>query len=193
VILVIDNYDSFTYNLVRYFEELKQQVKVIKNDEMTLNELKQINFSHLVLSPGPCTPNESGICLQAIKCFAGKVPMLGVCLGHQAIAQVFGGSVVKAQHILHGKTAKIDIVDKSSRLFLSCPANFNVTRYHSLLVDETSLPSHFTITALCNSQGSREIMAIEDPVLRLYGVQFHPESLLTEYGHRVLRNFIDEG
>ncbi len=193
MILIIDNYDSFTYNLARYFEELGKAVKVVKNDEVSIDQLNALSFTHLVLSPGPCTPNESGICLQAIKQLAGKVPMLGVCLGHQAIAQVFGARIIRAANILHGKTSPLQVIDAQSRLFVDCPGQFIVTRYHSLLIDESTLPSGFTISAICETQGAREIMAIEHPQQRLYGVQFHPESLLTEYGHQVLSNFINKG
>jgi len=193
VILIIDNYDSFTYNLARYFEELGQQVSVIKNDSLDIHELATLNFSHLVLSPGPCTPNESGICLQAIERFAGKIPILGVCLGHQAIAQVYGASIVRAQHIRHGKTSVMQLESGSNTLFVDCPASFTVTRYHSLLVDEATLSLDFKVTATCHTQGTREVMAIENRELRLYGLQFHPESLLTDYGHEVLSNFINRG
>jgi anthranilate synthase/aminodeoxychorismate synthase-like glutamine amidotransferase len=193
VILIIDNYDSFTYNLARYFEELGHAVKVIKNDSHSIDEIANIDFSHLVLSPGPCTPNESGICLPAIKRFANKVPILGVCLGHQAIAQAYGAKVIRAEHIRHGKTSLITIEDKRSVLFDSCPSSFVVTRYHSLLVDETTLSKNFKVTGVCHTQGVREVMAIEDISLKLYGLQFHPESLLTENGHLVLSNFISKG
>lgn len=193
MILIIDNYDSFTYNLARYFEEVGQQVTVVKNDSLNINELATLNFSHLVLSPGPCTPNESGICLQAIERFAGKIPILGVCLGHQAIAQVFGASIVRAQHIRHGKTSVMKIESASNILFADCPTSYVVTRYHSLLIDETTLNTDFRVTATCSTQGTREVMAIENRRLRLYGLQFHPESLLTEYGHQVLSNFINKG
>ena len=193
MILIIDNYDSFTFNLARYFEELDQHVKVIKNDSLDINELASIDFSHLVLSPGPCTPNESGICLQAIERFAGKVPILGVCLGHQAIAQVFGANIKQAQHIRHGKTSMLARESDNSVLFVDCPTSFRVTRYHSLLVDEGTLNEEFIVTAICSTEGTREVMAIENHRLRLYGVQFHPESLLTEYGHVVLSNFINKG
>jgi anthranilate synthase/aminodeoxychorismate synthase-like glutamine amidotransferase len=193
VILVIDNYDSFTYNLARYFEELDQHVKVVKNDSLDITELESIDFSHLVLSPGPCTPNESGICLQTIEHFAGKVPILGVCLGHQAIAQMFGASIKQALHIRHGKTSMLRREGSNSLLFDDCPTSFMVTRYHSLLVEEATLDEEFIVTATCCTEGTREVMAIENSRLRLYGVQFHPESLLTEYGHVVLRNFINKG
>jgi anthranilate synthase/aminodeoxychorismate synthase-like glutamine amidotransferase len=193
VILIIDNYDSFTYNLARYFEELGQDVQVIKNDALAVNELANIAFSHLVLSPGPCTPNESGICLPAIERFAGKIPILGVCLGHQAIAQAYGATIARAQNILHGKTSPLTIVDDSSILFIDCPNTFEVTRYHSLIVDEGTLAKNFKVTGVCHNKGVREVMAIEDSALRLYGLQFHPESLLTENGHAVLNNFIRKG
>jgi anthranilate synthase/aminodeoxychorismate synthase-like glutamine amidotransferase len=193
VILIIDNYDSFTYNLARYFEELGQDVKVIKNDSLSLKELALIDFSYLVLSPGPCTPNESGICLSAIKQFAGSVPILGVCLGHQAIAQVYGANIVNAKHIRHGKTSPMSIVQDNSILFDGCPSSFMVTRYHSLIVEEETLSTNFKVTSVCHTEGVREIMAIEDEQLKLYGLQFHPESLLTEYGHLILSNFISKG
>jgi len=193
MVLIIDNYDSFTYNLARYFEELGHLVKVVKNDSHTIDELALMDFSHLVLSPGPCTPNESGICLAAIKHFAGKVPILGVCLGHQAIAQVYGANIVQAVHIKHGKTSRLRVLDKASVLFEQCPSRFMVTRYHSLLIDKNTLSSNFNITATCNTKGIEEIMAIEDTQLKLYGLQFHPESLLTEHGHLVLHNFIKKG
>lgn len=193
MILIIDNYDSFTFNLARYFEELGHTVRVIKNDSHTVDEIADIDFSHLVLSPGPCTPNESGICLDAINRFAGNVPILGVCLGHQAIAQVYGAKIVRAQNILHGKTALMNVENEQSILFADCPLSFVVTRYHSLLVDESTLSKHFKITGACYTEGSREIMAIEDTKLRVYGLQFHPESLLTQNGHLVLRNFMSKG
>ena len=193
MILIIDNYDSFTYNLARYFEELGQDVKVIKNDSLSLKELALIDFSYLVLSPGPCTPNESGICLSAIKQFAGSVPILGVCLGHQAIAQVYGANIVNAKHIRHGKTSPMSIVQDNSILFDGCPSSFMVTRYHSLIVEEETLSTNFKVTSVCHTEGVREIMAIEDEQLKLYGLQFHPESLLTEYGHLILSNFISKG
>lgn len=193
MVLIIDNYDSFTYNLARYFEELGQSVEVIKNDEISLHDLLLKDFSHLVISPGPCTPNESGICLQAIKSLAGSKPILGVCLGHQAIAQVFGAKIVRAQHIKHGKTSTIHITGTSSKLFEGCAATFTATRYHSLLVDESTLANDFFVCAYSETQNVREVMAIENHALRLYGLQYHPESLLTEYGHHVLENFITKG
>lgn len=193
MILVIDNYDSFTFNLVRYIEELGYEAEVVKNDQISLDDLKQKTFSHLVISPGPCTPNESGICLDAIKSIAGVIPILGVCLGHQAIAQVCGATVKRAKHILHGKTSSLEVTLPSSILFANCPALFQITRYHSLIVDEATLPDDFIVSAISNTEHEREVMAIENRRLRLYGLQFHPESLLTEYGHQVLKNFLTEG
>lgn len=193
MILVIDNYDSFTYNLVRYFEELGQAVEVVKNDHITLPALKAKTFTHLIISPGPCTPNESGICLEAIKSIAGERPILGVCLGHQAIAQVFGATIKRAKHVRHGKTSTLRVVTNTSRIFAHCPSLFNVTRYHSLIIDESTLPADFIVSAICTTEQEREVMAFENTALRLYGLQFHPESLLTEYGHQVLENFLIKG
>jgi len=191
-VLIIDNYDSFTYNLARYFEELEQSVTVIKNDAYSIDDLHHMDFGHLVISPGPCTPNEAGISLAAIDAFKGKMPILGVCLGHQAIAQSLGAKVSRAQHIRHGKTSNIQC-DSNSILFKQCNSPFQATRYHSLIVEESSLPSQFRVSAWCDDFNTREIMAIEDTKLRLYGVQFHPESLLTENGHQILQNFLTLG
>lgn len=193
MILIIDNYDSFTYNLARYFEELGQQVEVVMNDEITLEQLHSKAFSHLVISPGPCTPNESGICLQAIAALAGKIPILGVCLGHQAIAQVFGADIIRATHIRHGKTSQVTVAANHTKLFVDCATHFTATRYHSLLVDESTLSDDFFVSAYSETHGVKEIMAIENHSLRLYGLQYHPESLLSEYGHKVLENFITKG
>lgn len=192
MVLIIDNYDSFTFNLARYFEELGHTVTVIKNDAVTVEQLHHMAFDHLVISPGPCTPNESGISLAAIAAFTGKCPILGVCLGHQAIAQLMGAKVVRAKHIRHGKTSNIEC-DIESVLFVDCKARFVATRYHSLIVEASSLPNQFHVSAWCNDFDMLEIMAIEDRKLRLYGVQFHPESLLTDCGHQILQNFLTLG
>lgn len=192
MVLIIDNYDSFTFNLARYFEELGQAVTVVKNDAATIDELHHLEFEHLVISPGPCTPLESGISLAAIAAFKGKRPMLGVCLGHQAIAHAMGANVTRARHIRHGKTSNIQC-DPQSRLFVDCKPSFLATRYHSLIVEKSSLPSQFHVSAWCDDFDITEIMAIEDPELRLYGVQFHPESLLTDCGHQILHNFLTLG
>lgn len=166
---------------------------MIKNDELTITQLSNIKFSHLVLSPGPCTPNESGICIAAIQAFAGSIPILGVCLGHQAIAQVYGGKVVRARHVRHGKTSQLLVTSNTSHLFQGCPMSFKVTRYHSLIVDESQLNKDFSVSAICNTQGEREVMAIENQQAKIYGLQYHPESLLTEHGHKVLENFLLQG
>ncbi len=196
MVVIIDNYDSFTYNLVRYFEELNQTVKVFKNDQVTVEDLNELEISYFVLSPGPCTPNESGICLDVVETFKGKIPILGVCLGHQAIAQVLGAKIRRAAEIRHGKTSLLSVESVKGDnpvLFHNCPETFHVTRYHSLVVDEQTLSKEFRVAARCFSNNSSEIMAIESSALRLYGVQFHPESLLTEYGHQVLKNFLEKG
>lgn len=188
MLLLIDNYDSFTHNLARYFVELGQEVKVVRNDAITCTEIAQLNPKYLVLSPGPCTPDESGVTLEAIATFAGKIPMLGVCLGHQAIAQVFGAKIIRAKHVLHGKTAKVNHI--TGRLFKEIVNPFVATRYHSLLIEAESLSDNFLVTAWCETDNTKEIMAIEDHALQVYGVQFHPESLLTEAGHDILQNFL---
>lgn len=191
MLLIIDNYDSFTFNLVRYFEELNATVKVIKNDELSVTEMLGINFSHLVISPGPCSPNESGICLEAIRTFSGKVPLLGVCLGHQAIGQVFGAKVIRAKNIKHGKTSSIRVL-KQTGIFKGVAQNFTATRYHSLILESTSLPELFETTAVCDESGDIEIMGIQHKKLPIFGVQFHPESLLTQEGHKILNNFLQK-
>ncbi|WP_395340072.1 anthranilate synthase component II [Ningiella sp. W23] len=192
MVLIVDNYDSFTFNLARYFEELEQSVTVVKNDALTINQMKGIEFSHLVISPGPCSPNESGISMEAIHAFTGKRPILGVCLGHQAIAAVNGANVVQARHIRHGKTSTIKC-NTGARLFSHCSETFIATRYHSLIVEEASLPTQFSVSAWCEDFALKEVMAIENDAQGLYGVQFHPESLLTEYGHQILENFLTLG
>ena len=188
MLLLIDNYDSFTHNLARYFVELGQEVKVVRNDAITCAEIATLNPQYLVLSPGPCTPNESGVTLEAIATFAGKIPMLGVCLGHQAIAQVFGAKIIRAKHVLHGKTAKVN--HNTGRLFIDVENPFVATRYHSLLIAADTLSTNFAVTAWCEMDDTKEIMAIEDHAQHIYGVQFHPESLLTKAGHDILQNFL---
>ncbi len=184
MILFIDNYDSFSYNLVQYFKELNQQVAVFKNDEKDLARLKALNPSHLVISPGPGTPQDAGISLDLIKHFLGKKPILGICLGHQCLAYCLGAKIKQAAEIKHGKTSKV--THHSSSLFNNIPTPFIAARYHSLVIDEDSLPEELNITARCKS----DIMAIEHVTHRAFGVQFHPEALLTEYGHQLLNNFI---
>ncbi|WP_342607682.1 aminodeoxychorismate/anthranilate synthase component II [Vibrio tritonius] len=190
MLLIIDNYDSFTYNLYQYFCELGSEVKVVRNDEISIEEIEALAPSHLVISPGPCTPNEAGISLQAIRHFAGKLPLLGVCLGHQAIAQAFGGKVVRARQVMHGKTSLIRHTNKSVFFGLNMP--LTVTRYHSLIVETDSLPDCFEITAwTVNANGEMdEIMGYQHRTLPIDAVQFHPESIKTEQGHELLANFL---
>lgn len=189
MLLLIDNFHSFTHNLVRYFTELGANVEVVRNNALTLDDISRLAPSQLVISPGPCTPNEAGIILSAIEHFADKIPILGVCLGHQAIGQVFGAKVVGAQEIKHGKVSALS--HRNSGLFKDLPNPFNVTRYHSLVLDPTSLPSSINVDAWCETaQGTKEIMAISHASYPVWGVQYHPESLLTEHGHSVLEAFL---
>ena len=190
MLLMLDNYDSFTYNLVQYFAELGQEVMVRRNDEISLSEIAQLQPAGLVISPGPCTPNEAGISLAAISEFAGKLPLLGVCLGHQAIAQAFGGKVVRARKVMHGKTSAIRHSHQGP--FADLPDPLTVTRYHSLIVEAASLPSCFSVTAWSVLEnGERdEIMGMQHNSLPIHSVQFHPESIMTECGHQLLANFL---
>ena len=185
MLLMIDNYDSFTYNLVQYFSELGQEVVVERNDKISLKEIENLNPEFLVLSPGPCTPNEAGISLDIVSNFKGKIPMLGVCLGHQSIGQAFGGKITHAKTIMHGKTSDIHHTNKGVFKGLSNP--FTATRYHSLVIERESLPDCFEITAWTDDE---EIMGIRHKELYIEGVQFHPESILSEHGHDLLRNFL---
>ncbi|MEC6824796.1 aminodeoxychorismate/anthranilate synthase component II [Photobacterium piscicola] len=189
MLLLIDNYDSFTYNLYQYFCELGAEVVVVRNDEIDIAAIEALAPTHLVISPGPCTPNEAGISLQAIEYFAGKLPILGVCLGHQSLAQVFGGDVIRARQVMHGKTSPIYHTDCGVFKGLNNP--LTVTRYHSLVVKAATLPDCFEITAWTELNGEfDEIMGIRHKMLALEGVQFHPESILTEQGHQLLANFL---
>lgn len=185
--LMIDNYDSFTHNVVRYMRELGCTVKVVRNDEITLAEIHQLKLSGIILSPGPCTPNDAGITLATIREFAGLVPLLGVCLGHQAIGQAFGAQVVRAQQIMHGKTSTIR--HNNSGLMQGLPESFKVARYHSLVLAPESLPDALIVDAWTSEQ-PEEIMAIHHRDLPIWGVQYHPEAIETEYGHQVLQNFV---
>jgi anthranilate synthase component 2 len=187
---MIDNYDSFTYNLVQYFGELGQEVKVYRNDEISVQEIEKINPDFLVISPGPCTPNEAGISIESIKYFAGKIPILGVCLGFQAMVQAFGGDIIGAKKIMHGKISKVHHINKS--MFTDLKNPLNATRYHSLVANQLTLPDCFKITAwTANDSGNiDEIMGIRHKDFALEGVQFHPESILTEQGHNMLNNFL---
>lgn len=185
MILMIDNYDSFTYNLVHYFQALKQTVQVFRHDAITINDISLLNPDYIVISPGPGRPEEAGITLPCIETFAGKIPLLGVCLGHQAIAHAFGAKIINAQKILHGKTS--DIYHTNSGVFYDLPSPFRATRYHSLVIDGTTLPKEFEITARTTDN---EIMGIKHQTLALEGVQFHPEAILTAHGMQLLNNFI---
>lgn len=186
MILLIDNYDSFTWNLYQYFCELGAQVQVRRNDELALEEIAALKPEKIVISPGPCTPNESGISLAAIAHYAGQIPLLGVCLGHQAIAQVFGATIVRAEKVMHGKTSPIH--HNGQGVFQGLNNPLTVTRYHSLLIDPATLPECFEVTARSESG---EIMAIRHREWDLEGVQFHPESILSEQGHQLLANFLN--
>lgn len=192
MLLMIDNYDSFTYNLVQYFGELGTEVKVVRNDAITLDEVKALDPDQIVLSPGPCTPNEAGISLQIIRELAGVKPILGVCLGHQAIGQAFGGDVIHAREIMHGKTSPVYHQDRG--VFRQLENPLEATRYHSLVVDKTTLPDCFEVTAWTQlDDGSLdEIMGLRHKTLPVEGVQFHPESILTRQGHQLLKNFLDD-
>jgi anthranilate synthase component 2 len=191
MLLMIDNYDSFTYNLVQYFGELGADVQVHRNDKITIAEIEALNPDKIVISPGPCTPNEAGISLEVIRHFAGKKPLLGVCLGHQSIGQAFGGEIVHANEIMHGKTSPV--YHKNNSIFKELNNPFKATRYHSLVINKATLPDCFDITAWTqNDDGSLdEIMGIQHKTLSIEGVQFHPESILTEHGHDLLKNFLD--
>ena len=190
MILIIDNYDSFTYNLAHYFQTLKKDVRVIRNDAITILEIDQLTPSHIVLSPGPGRPEDAGITKECIKAFAGKIPILGVCLGHQAIAAFFGASITNAKEIMHGKTSSVFHDD--SGVFKGLPNPFIATRYHSLVIDQATLPRDIEITAWTkdNQNNIDEIMGIKHKTLAIEGVQFHPESILTEAGYELLNNFI---
>jgi len=191
MLLLIDNYDSFTWNLYQYFCELGAQVQVVRNDAITLEQMAALPLTHLVISPGPCTPSESGISLAAIRHFAGQLPVLGVCLGHQAIAQAYGAQVVRARQLMHGKTSVIQHTGQGVFRNLNNP--LTVTRYHSLIVQRDSLPDAFEVTAWTVRDGEPdEIMGFRHKTLALEGVQFHPESILSEQGHLLLRNFLEQ-
>lgn len=186
MILVIDNYDSFTYNLVQYLGELGEEIIVRRNDEIDLQGIEELRPDHILLSPGPCTPNEAGITLDVIERFKGTIPIFGVCLGHQAIGQAFGGKVVRADRLMHGKTSAIH--HKGESVFAGLPSPFTATRYHSLIVERASLPDCFEITA---ETEEGEIMGLRHKTYAVEGVQFHPESIITEHGHQILRNFLN--
>ena len=190
MLLMIDNYDSFTYNLVQYLGELGADVEVYRNDEISVDEIKARKPEKLMISPGPCTPDEAGISMQAIKTFAGEIPILGVCLGHQSIGQVFGGKIIHAKEIMHGKTSKI--YHKNNHVFKGLKNPYTATRYHSLVIEKESLPDCLEITAWTETEAGEmdEIMGVRHKTMNVEGVQFHPESILTEHGHDLLNNFL---
>ena len=190
MILMIDNYDSFTYNVVQYLAELGADVHVVRNDELTVDEVKALKPEKIVVSPGPCTPNEAGISVELIKEMAGVVPILGICLGHQSIGQAFGGNIVRAREVMHGKLSAINHSNKG--VFHNLSAPFDATRYHSLVIEKESLPDCLEITAWTENQDGSidEIMGVRHKELDIEGVQFHPESILSQHGHDLLRNFL---
>ena len=190
MILMIDNYDSFTFNIVQYMCELGANLKVVRNDEITIKEIEKMKPNQIVISPGPCTPNEAGISVDVIRRFHASIPILGVCLGHQSIAQAFGGRVIRAKRVMHGKVSSI--YHNNIGVFETLDQGFTATRYHSLVIEKSTLPSCLEITAWClTDEGDfEEIMGIRHKEFPIQGVQFHPESILTEHGHKLLKNFI---
>ena len=191
-ILMIDNYDSFTWNIVQYLGELGAEVQVVRNDEITVDEIADLAPERIVISPGPCTPNEAGISMETIRRYAGKLPILGICLGHQSIGQVFGGEVVRARQVMHGKTSLIH--HRGQGVFRGLSQPFEATRYHSLVVEKSNLPACLEVTAWTETDSGEldEIMGLRHRELAVEGVQFHPESILTAHGHDLLRNFLEQ-
>lgn len=190
MLLMIDNYDSFTYNVVQYFAELGAEVKVIRNDELTVAEIEALQPERIVISPGPCTPNEAGVSIPVIKYFAGKLPIMGICLGHQSIGQAFGGDIIRAGKVMHGKTSLIH--HNSKGVFAGLANPYTATRYHSLVIDKKNVPDDLEITAWTETDSGEidEIMGVRHKTLPIEGVQFHPESILSEHGHDLLNNFL---
>ena len=184
---MIDNYDSFTYNVVQYCRELGADLKVIRNDEMTIDEIKALKPEKIILSPGPATPDDAGVTLDVIKVFSDTTPIFGICLGHQSIAQAFGGEVIRAKNMMHGKTSQVRITEETS-IFDALPQEFRATRYHSLTVNKENLPKSIEVTS--HSMDDDEIMSLQIKDKPIYGVQFHPESIMSEYGHEMLDNFL---
>jgi len=187
MILMIDNYDSFTYNIVQYCRELGANLKIIRNDEMSIEQIEALKPEKIIISPGPASPDEAGITLEVIKYFQDKLPILGICLGHQSIAQVFGANVIRAKNMMHGKTSTMQQTH-NCKIFKDLPKEFIATRYHSLIVDKTTLPN--TIEPVAFSTDDDEIMALRVKNKDIYGVQFHPESIMSEYGHKIIDNFL---
>ena len=190
MLLMIDNYDSFTYNVVQYLGELGADVQVYRNDAITLDDIRQLNPAHIVISPGPCTPNEAGISIDVIRQFAGQIPILGICLGHQAIGQAFGGNIIRAGKVMHGKLSAIHHQGRGVLQVL--PSQFTASRYHSLVIDQATLPACLEVTAWTETSDGQqeEIMGVRHRELAVEGVQFHPETILSEHGHQLLENFL---
>ncbi|MGA7459193.1 MAG: aminodeoxychorismate/anthranilate synthase component II [Candidatus Korobacteraceae bacterium] len=190
MVFILDNYDSFTYNLVQYVGELGETNSVCRNDRISVAEIENLRPARIIISPGPCTPHEAGISIDVIKHFAGKIPILGVCLGHQAIGEAFGGKVVRAANLMHGKTSSVEHDGKT--IFRDIPSPMTATRYHSLIVEEKSLPKELEISAICHDRdGTRVIMGLRHRKFPVEGVQFHPESVLTDQGKQIIRNFLE--
>ena len=189
MILMIDNYDSFTYNIVQYIGELGANVKIFRNDEITLDEIKKLKPKKIIISPGPCTPNEAGISIEVIKYFGDSIPILGICLGHQSIGQAFGGKIISAKKIMHGKTSKI--IHNNDKIFKEIANPFEATRYHSLVIEKETIPKCLEIIAWTNNSEDDEIMGVKHNKFPIYGLQFHPESILTKSGQNILKNFLD--
>jgi len=191
MLLMIDNYDSFTYNIVQYFGELNQEVKVVRNDQVSLEDIERWQPKYLVIGPGPCSPSEAGISIPAINHFAGKIPLLGVCLGHQAIGQAFGGNIIRAKTVMHGRLSDMHHRDKG--IFSNLPSPFAATRYHSLVIEQETLPECLELTCWTNQADGtiEEIMGVKHKTLPVEGVQFHPESILSEHGHQIFKNFLE--
>ena len=187
MILMIDNYDSFTYNIVQYCLELGADLKVIRNDELSVEEIEKLNPEKIIISPGPATPDDAGVCLEVIEHFKDKLPIFGICLGHQSIAQVFGAKVIRAKNMMHGKTSKVKVLEDTA-IFKDLPNEFTQTRYHSLSVEDSSIPSCIKVTS--RSTDDNEIMSLEIQDKKIYGVQFHPESIMSEYGYDMINNFL---
>lgn len=191
MLLMIDNYDSFTYNIVQYFGELNQEVKVVRNDQVTLEDIERWQPKYLVIGPGPCSPTEAGISIPAINHFAGKIPLLGVCLGHQAIGQAFGGNIIRAKTVMHGRLS--DMHHSHKGIFSNLPSPFAATRYHSLVIEQETLPDCLEVTCWTNQPDGtiEEIMGVKHKTLHVEGVQFHPESILSQHGHQIFKNFLE--
>ena len=192
MLLMIDNYDSFTYNVVQYLGELGHDVTVFRNDVISIQEIQNLSPSQIVISPGPCTPNEAGISMEVVRYFTGKIPILGICLGHQSIGQAFGGNIKKARKVMHGKLSQIH--HSSDGIFRNLQTPFKATRYHSLVIDKKQLPDCLEITAWTEDEAgeTEEIMGVRHKEFEVEGVQFHPESILSDYGHEILKNFLDK-